>query len=81
MSERLDRPLFDMILRSDQQLVAYTEGELQMKKLMTIMLGLSFLVATVSVGYTQDKKDSTKKQNKKKGGKKKTETPKKDGGQ
>jgi hypothetical protein len=52
-----------------------------MKKLMTLMLGLAFLTATVGVSFAQDapKKEDTKK-TKKKGGKKKEETPKKEGG-
>jgi hypothetical protein len=50
-----------------------------MKKLMSLMLGLSFLVATVSVSYAQDttKKESKKKSHK--GGKKKQSTEKKGG--
>ena len=49
-----------------------------MKKLMTIMLGLSFLVATVGVSFAQEtkKEESTMK---KKGKKKKTEDTKKGG--
>jgi hypothetical protein len=53
-----------------------------MKKLMTIMLGLSFLVATVGVSFAQDtkKEESTmKKKGGKKGGKKKQDTEKKGG--
>ena len=52
-----------------------------MKKLMTLMLGLSLAFGTVAAVYAQDtpKKDDTKK-SKKKGGKKKEEAPKKDGG-
>ena len=50
-----------------------------MKKLMTLMLGLSFLVGTASL-FAQEKKEDTKKETKKKGGKKKKEeTPKKEG--
>lgn len=53
-----------------------------MKKLMTIMLGLSFLVATVGVTFAQDtkKEESTMKKKGKKGGKKKEETSEKKGG-
>ena len=53
-----------------------------MKKLTTLMLGLSLAFGTVAAVYAQDtpKKDDTKKSSKKKGGKKKEETPKKDGG-
>ena len=52
-----------------------------MKKLMTLMLGLSIAFGTVAAtAYGQDKKDDTKKSSKKKGGKKKDEAPKKDGG-
>jgi hypothetical protein len=52
-----------------------------MKKLLTIMLGLSFLVTTVSVSLAQDtKQDSTgKKKGGKKGGKKKEQTSEKKG--
>ena len=51
-----------------------------MKRLMTIMLALSFLAATVTVSYAQDTaKKSQKKKGGKKGGKKKEETPKKEG--
>ena len=51
-----------------------------MKKLMTLMLGLSLAFGTVAVCFADDtpKKEDTKK-GKKKGGKKKEETPKKEG--
>ncbi len=53
-----------------------------MKKLMTLMLGLSLALGTVAVTFAQDapKKEEKKKGGKKKGGKKKEETPKKEGG-
>ena len=51
-----------------------------MKKLMTLMLGLSIAFGTVAAVYGQEKKDDSKSSSKKKGGKKKGETPKKDGG-
>ena len=53
-----------------------------MKKLMTLMLGMSLLFGTVSVVFGQEtpKKEDTKKASKKKSSKKKEETPKKDGG-
>jgi hypothetical protein len=53
-----------------------------MKKLLTVMLGLSFLVATVSVSLAQDtkKEESTGKKKGKKGGKKKEQTSEKKGG-
>ena len=55
-----------------------------MKKLMTLMLGMSLLFGTVSVVLAQEtpkKEDSKdKKASKKKSSKKKEETPKKDGG-
>ncbi len=55
-----------------------------MKKLMTLMLGLSLAFGTVSVAFSQEtpKKDDSKdkKSSKKKSSKKKEETPKKDGG-
>ena len=52
-----------------------------MKKLMSLMLGLSLAFTTVAVAFSQDapKKEDTKK-TKKKGGKKKVDTPKKEGG-
>ena len=53
-----------------------------MKKLMTAMLGLSFLVATVGVSFAQDtakKEESTMKKKGKKSSKKKESTEKKDG--
>ncbi len=42
-----------------------------MRKLMTLMLGLSLVMGAVSVSFAQDKKDDTKKTKKKKGKKKK----------
>ena len=51
-----------------------------MKKLMTIMLGLSFLVATVGVSFAQEtKKEESTMKKKKKGSKKKEETTEKKG--
>ena len=52
-----------------------------MKKLMTLMLGLSLAFTTVAVTFAKDepKKEDSKKTGKKKGGKKKEETPKKEG--
>ncbi len=52
-----------------------------MKKLMTLMLGLSLAFSTVAV-FAQDnppKKEDTTKASKKKGGKKKSAEPKKEG--
>jgi len=46
-----------------------------MKKLMSIMLGLSLLVGTTAVAFGQDKTEKTEK--KKKGKKKKTDDTKK----
>jgi len=49
-----------------------------MKKLMTLMLGLSFALSTVAVSFAQDSKDdkmtTTKKAKKKKAPKKTTDT-------
>jgi hypothetical protein len=58
----------------DEQFVA-SQRRNAMKKLMTLMLALSFLSATVAVTFAQDdtKKDTTKK---KKGKKKKTDESK-----
>lgn len=53
-----------------------------MKKLMTLMLGLSLAFGAVAVTFAQEapKKEEPAKKTKKKGGKKKTEeTPKKEG--
>ena len=52
-----------------------------MKKLMTAMLALAFLTATVGVSFGQDtkKEESTMKKKGKKGGKKKEDTEKKGG--
>ncbi|HEY2015692.1 MAG TPA: hypothetical protein VGH38_19445 [Bryobacteraceae bacterium] len=52
-----------------------------MKRLMTLMLGMSLAFGTVAAVFAQDppKKEDTKKGSKKKGGKKKEETPKKEG--
>jgi hypothetical protein len=53
-----------------------------MKKLMTLMLGLTLAFGTVAVTFGQEtpkKEDTTKKKGGKKGGKKKEETPKKEG--
>jgi hypothetical protein len=49
-----------------------------MKKLMTLMLALSFLTATVAVGFAQDTAKSTAKKGKK--GKKTDPTAEKKGG-
>jgi hypothetical protein len=53
-----------------------------MKKLITLMLGLSLAFTTVAVTFAQEtpKIEEKKSGGKKKGGKKKEETPKKDGG-
>jgi len=53
-----------------------------MKRLMTLMLGLTFVLSTVAVTFAQDapKKETTKKSKKKGSKKKEGETPKKDGG-
>ena len=50
-----------------------------MKRLLTVMLGLSFLVTTIAVSFAQDtkKEESTMKKKGKKGGKKKGEETKK----
>jgi hypothetical protein len=52
-----------------------------MKKLVTLMLGLSlaFGTAVMYAGQETPKKEEGKKSGKKKGGKKKEETPKKEG--
>ena len=50
-----------------------------MKKLMTLMLGMTLAFGTVAVGFAQEKKEETKKGGKK-GGKKKDGEKKKEGG-
>jgi len=47
-----------------------------MKKIMSVMLGLSLVLGAASVAFAQDKSDTTKKTNKKKGKKKKADTTK-----
>jgi hypothetical protein len=68
-----------MIAPDDNKIVK-SKGEPQMKKLMTAMLALSFLVATVGVSFAQEtkKEDSTMKKKGKKS--KKTESTEKKGG-
>jgi hypothetical protein len=55
-----------------------------MKKLMTLMIGMSLMFGTVAAVFGQDttapKKDETKKSSKKKSSKKKTDETKKDAG-
>jgi hypothetical protein len=51
-----------------------------MKKLMTLMLGLSLAFTTVAVTFAQDAPKKEEKKASKKKGKKKEETPKKEGG-
>jgi hypothetical protein len=53
-----------------------------MKKLMTLMLGLSLALGSVAVTFAQDtpKKEDTKKEGKKKGSKKKEGEGEKKGG-
>lgn len=50
--------------------------EIQMKKLMTVLLGLSFVIGTATVTFAQDKKEETKKETKKKTKKAKKEEKK-----
>jgi hypothetical protein len=50
-----------------------------MKKLMTMMLGLSLAMGAVSLFAKDDKKEGDKKEGKKKGGKKKKDDSKKEG--
>jgi hypothetical protein len=53
-------------------------GENPMKKIMTLMLGLSLALGCVAVSFAQDTPSAQK--TKKKGKKKAPKTPKKDGG-
>jgi hypothetical protein len=68
-----------MVCRDESLNVSKTKETYEMKKLMTLMLGLTFAFSTVAVTFAQDtpKKEDTKKTKKK--GKKKEEAPKKDG--
>jgi len=50
-----------------------------MKKLMTLMLGLSLAFGTVAVSFAQNAPQKEEKKGKKKGGKKKPEDPAKKG--
>ena len=52
-----------------------------MKKLISLMLGMTLVLGTVAVTFAQEgeKKEDTKKEGKKKGGKKKSEETKKEG--
>ena len=47
-----------------------------MKKIMSLMLGLTLVLGTVSFAFAQDKTDDSKKETKKKGKKKKEDTTK-----
>ena len=49
-----------------------------MKKIMSIMLGLTLAMGAVSVAFAQDKTDDTSKKEGKKKGKKKEDTTKSD---
>jgi hypothetical protein len=42
-----------------------------MNKFMSVLLGLSLVIGTASLGFAQEKTDEAKKEGKKKGGKKK----------
>jgi len=53
------------------------DEENMMKKLMTLMLGLSLAFTTVAVSFAQETKKETSKKGKSKGGKKKGEETKK----
>jgi hypothetical protein len=47
-----------------------------MKKIMSLMLGLTLVLGTVSFAFAQDTTDTSKKETKKKGKKKKEDTTK-----
>jgi hypothetical protein len=67
------------MIAQDETKSSHPKGEAQMKKLMTLMLGMTFVFGSMSL-FAQEKKEETKKETKKKGGKKKKEeTPKKEG--
>jgi hypothetical protein len=44
---------------------------IKMKKIMSLMLGMSLVLGAATVAFAQDKDDKSKKSDKKKGGKKK----------
>jgi hypothetical protein len=52
-----------MIVLNDAPNVQITPGDFAMKKLMTLMLGLSLALGSVAVAFSQDttKKETTKK--------------------
>jgi hypothetical protein len=71
------------MITQDEFRSSHPKGEAhKMKKLMTLMLGMTLMFGTVAVVFGQDapKKEDTKKSGKKKGGKKKDGEPKKDAG-
>jgi hypothetical protein len=49
-----------------------------MKKIMSLMLGLSLVMGAITIVSAQDKKEDKKEEGKKKGGKKKADDTKKD---
>jgi hypothetical protein len=72
------------MMSQDETRSSHLKGEAHtMKKLMTLMIGMSLMFGTVAVVFGQDapKKEDTKKSGKKKGGKKKSgDDTKKDAG-
>ena len=61
-----------ILLRTKQSSKIFKENSKHMRKLMTLMLGLSLALGAVSVSFADD---APKKEGKKKGKKKKTDTP------
>jgi len=71
----------DIIGPDEREYLDQRRGETHMKKLMTLLLGLSLAFGAVATVFAQDTPPKkSKKVNKTKGGRKKAETPKKDGG-
>jgi hypothetical protein len=71
-----------MIAQDEQIFVTIQRRSANMKRLMSVMLGLCLAFGTVAIVAAHDapKKETEKKSGKKKGGKKKEESPKKEGG-
>jgi hypothetical protein len=71
------------IMNPDDNLSSLTSKEIcKMKKLMTLMLGMTFVFATVAPSFAQDtkKEETTKEKKAPKKSKKKADTTKKEGG-
>ena len=64
-------------IRDEVPLVIYFQGvSRQMKKFLSLMLGMSLVLGLATVSFAEEKKEGEKKEGKKKGGKKKKEEKK-----